>query len=110
MATYIFLTITSFCSYVLRLGSLKEMPEFTSEVKKYHGPYRLFVEIWQKPGMFIYFSIIRHLTTPTPSYFVVSSVISGISSCTSLATSYLVSFFLKISPTLQHLVCLLHTG
>lgn len=43
---------------------------------------------------YLYFSsIIRHLTTPNPSYFVVSSAISGISPCTSLATNNLVSFF-----------------
>lgn len=39
------------------------------KLKKSPKPYRLFDEIWQKTGIFIYFSNISHLITPTPSYF-----------------------------------------
>lgn len=93
MATWTVLTITSFCNYVLCLGSLKEMPEFTFEVRKCPGSYRLFSGIWQKSGIFIFFQCCETFSHPTPSYFVVPNVISGISPYTSLATSNLVSFF-----------------
>lgn len=109
-ATCTLLPITSLCSHVLCLHSLNKMPHFTFEVRERPGPYRLFAGMWQRSGIFLFPQYYKTFNCPSPSYFVAPSVISGISPYTSLATSNLVSFLLRISPTLQHLVCLWSTG